>query len=355
MKNIKTLNDVDIRGKTVFYRSPYDIGTKLENGEYVIKDNSRLEATIPTLKYLIDNNCKIVIATYVKRPEGKILDEFKTTAHAKALAELLGKEVIHLDDCVGDQVQNHITNMQDGDMVMLENTRFHPEEDLNDPAFAKSLVEKCEIIVFDGFPQAHRANASTTGILDYLPAVIGFYFEQEMNTLDKFLKSPKHPLILIIGGVKAETKIPVIENFIGKADNILIGGRCAIDPLIEKYRKSPEIKTAKLTQDTYDINLESIEFFTNIIGYSAQIIWAGPLGMFEDPRYSYGTQKIIDAVKKATQKGAVSLVAGGDTIEALKKFGTVNDVTYISLAGGATLEYLAGKPIPVIEKLLSLN
>ncbi len=355
MENLKTLKNIDVEGRTILYRAPYDIGTKTENGIYVIKDTSRIESTLKTIEYLLEKNCRIVIVTYVKRPEGKIVEELRTKPHAKALSELLKRDVIHMDECVGEKVVEHIKNMQGGDIVMLENTRFHPEEDQNDSSFAKKLTEGCDLIVFDGFPQAHRENASTTGILEYLPAVIGFYFEQEISTLNKFLETPINPMTLIIGGVKAETKIPVIDNFIDKADHILIGGRCAIDPLIKKYKENPKVAVAKLTKDTYDINLESIEYFKNIIDNSKQIIWAGPIGMFEDPRYSFGTQKIISAIKRSTLNGAVSLVAGGDTIEALKAFGTVDDVSYISLAGGATLEYLSGKKLPVIRILEGKN
>ncbi len=228
MINLKTLKDIDVTGKTVLYRSPYDIGVKdLGNGVYAVKDDSRIRATIPTIKYLQDKNCKIVVLTYVERPEGKIVEKYRTTPHAKKLSELLGQEVIKIDECVGEEVRNKISTLNPKEILMLENTRFHPEEDLDDDNFAQELAKNGEVVVFDGFPQAHRAHASTTGILRHLPAVAGLYMEKEVAELGKLIENPEHPFTLIIGGAKVSDKVDAINNLISKTDHILVGGGTA--------------------------------------------------------------------------------------------------------------------------------
>lgn len=231
LRNLRLLKDLPkeyLGGKTVIYRSPYDIGTKkLPTGEYGIKDDSRIKATLPTLEYLIDLGCKIVILTWVGRPDGKVVEELRTTPHAKALSDLLGRPVQKADDCVGEVIKKQIASLKEGELLMLENTRFHPEEMVDDDGFAKELAKNGELVVFDGFPQAHRIHASTTGILRHLPGVVGFYMEREVDQLAKLMQNPQRPFTCIIGGVKISDKVDAINNLINIADVILIGGGVA--------------------------------------------------------------------------------------------------------------------------------
>ena len=247
---LRSLNDFDLKNKTILYRSPYDIGSKKVNGEFVIKDDSRIKATLPTLNYLLGQNCKIVIITYVKRPNG--FDPALTTApHAVALAKLLNHPVKHVPDCIGEKRKDAISKMNPKDILMLENVRFYSEEDADDLEFAKKLTEDCDFIVFDGFPQAHRVNASTTGILEHLPSCAGFYFESEYYTLKDLVDKYNHPFTLVIGGAKISDKTEAIYNLYESVDQILVGGGPAnvflkargfdmSNSLVEKFKIDPE-------------------------------------------------------------------------------------------------------------------
>ncbi|KKU57896.1 MAG: Phosphoglycerate kinase Pgk [Candidatus Amesbacteria bacterium GW2011_GWA2_47_11b] len=225
---LRTLEETDIYQKTVLYRSAYDIGVKqIAGGDYVVKDDSRIRASLKTLEYLINNECKIVVLTYVKRPDGKIVESLRTSPHAKSLSALLGKPVRKMDDCIGDEVRKAISDLKAGEVVMLENVRFHPEEMIDDDKFAKELTYGCDLVVFDGFPQAHRAHASTTGILRHLPNCAGFYLESEVAALSRLTSAPQKPFTIIIGGEKISDKIDAINNLYDVADAILVGGGVA--------------------------------------------------------------------------------------------------------------------------------
>ena len=349
--NLKSLKNTDVAGKTILYRSPYDIGLKEVDGKLVVKDESRIAVTIPTLKYLLDQNCKIVILTYVERPEGYD-PALSTKPHAECLSKLLGMPVKHANDCVGPDVLGTISGLNPREILILENVRFHAEENADDDVFAKELAKNGEIVVFDAFPQAHRAQASTTGILRHLPSCVGFYFEKEFNALSHVLDNPSHPLTFIVGGVKAEDKIPVIDNFLAKGDHVLVGGRLPLDPLIEKYRGNSKVSIATLTESTKDIDESSRDAFAQTILESKMIIWAGPMGLFEEAESAQGTRTVAEAIAKATKENsAYSIVAGGDTEDAITTFGLNAQFTYISLAGGATLDFLAGIKFPVLKML----
>ena len=405
---LKTLKDIDVDSKTVLYRSPYDIGVnEKENGELVIKDDSRIKATLPTLEYLIRKKCKIVILTWVKRPGGKVVEKLRTDPHALALSKLLDQEVHKADDCIGDKVDEFIQNMSEGQILMLENTRFYPEDDAADEEFAKKLVKGKDLIVFDGFPQSHRIHASTTEILKLLPSVAGFYFEKEYNALNNLLEDPKRPFTLIIGGAKVSDKVGAINNLIDKVDHVLVGGGPAnvflkatgkemADSFIEdvfvdkaKGEKKDWVELAKeilkkggdkilvpvdlTVADSkddpkrcgevslgegvdfvpegfmaLDIGTETSEIYEKIIMDSKTVFWNGPPGMFEKEQFCKGTLFLCEAMKKC---GGTTIVAGGDTIEAAKKYCDIEKITHISLAGGATLELLSGKRLPVLDFL----
>jgi len=408
--HLKTLKDTDVAGKIVLYRSPYDIGvTEKEDGVLVIKDDSRIKATLPTLKYLLEKNCKIVILTWVKRPGGKVVEELRTDPHALALSKLLDHEVNKADDCIGDEVDEFIKNMSGGEILMLENTRFYPEEDTADEEFAKKLVKGKDLIVFDGFPQSHRVHASTTEILKLLPSVAGFYFEKEYNALNNLLEEPKRPFTLIIGGAKVSDKVGAINNLLERVDHVLVGGGPAnvflkamgkqmgdsfiedvfvdkakgekkdwveiANNILEKSSQKIEVPVdlvlgdnlnnsqkiegaivnegAKLVSEglmALDIGRNTAKKYADIISKSKTVFWNGPPGMFEQEKFSNGTKMIAKAMEENL---GTTLIAGGDTIEAAKKYCDTEKITHLSLAGGATLELLSGKKLPVLEYLSS--
>lgn len=390
-QNLRSLKDFDLKEKTILYRSPYDIGVAEVNGEYVIKDDARIKATLPTLNYLLDLNCKIVIITYVKRPEG--VDPSLTTApHAIALSKLLGHPVRYISDCIGEKREEAISKMKPKDILMLENVRFYEEEDANDPEFAEKLTQGCDFIVFDGFPQAHRVNASTTGILEHLPSCAGLYFESEYNALKDLVDDYKHPFTLIIGGAKVSDKTEALYNLYSGVDQILVGGGPAnfflkargMDmsaSLVEDYEIDPDkVEKIKVPTDlvignslenptesevvstkvpiipnnwaALDIGPETAKEYAEIIKQSKTVFWAGPMGMFENEMFANGSKVIAHAM---CESDAQTIVGGGDTIEALSKYCDVSKINHVSLAGGATLDFLAGKTLAVVEFLKGDN
>lgn len=404
---LRSVTSEDIKNKTVLYRSPYDIKVVLNNqtNEYELADNSRITATLDTLNFLIKNNSKIVILTWVDRPVER--DESLTTEpHAKELSRLLNKEVLYLNDCVGKKVAKSISEMEPQDIIMLENTRFYKEEYENDPQFAKKLTDKCDVIVYDAFPQSHRNHASTLGILDYLPSFTGKYFDKEYEALNNLL-IPKNPFTLLIGGIKITDKLKAVVNMSQKADNILIGGGVAnlflkasginiqdsiveddligndnnsatlltqAKAILQAYKdkvhlpidvkvansliKSEiiDIKTIDFTQnqtipDGYqilDIGEKTIKLFKRIIQQSNTVFWNGPVGLYQIKEFSNGTKSIGEAM---TENQNTTVASGGDTIDALNDFDLVEDIKHISLAGGATLKFLSGERLEVIERL----
>lgn len=414
---LKTLNDNDVSNKVVLYRAPYDIAVEEQNGELVVTDNSRIAATVPTVKHLVDHGCKVVILTWVKRPEG-VDEKLRTIPHAKELSKLLGgKEVKHIPESVGPLVQDAIKQMQTGDIIMLENVRFHTEEYVDDDAFAKELTQGCEVVVFDAFPQAHRSHASTTGILRHLPGVAGFYFEQEYKSLDEILKHKEHPFTLIIGGAKLSDKVDAVKNLMMMSDIVLLGGSTANiflkaldrniggshieeisvedhpnmnlnaiateilsrDDQVSIFNVSENVPVRKVfvphdfvigksidddsnTQvvvneenmnipadmGIFDIGPQTAKIYSEIIAQSKTVFWAGPMGVFEKPGYANGTATVVKAVNECKGK---TIMAGGDAITALNKFGDASKITHISLAGGATLDFLGGKPLVVLQSL----
>src|SRR3989338_6520244 len=224
---LKTLSSVNLKGKTILYRAPYDIELKKINGVLEPADDMRIKATLPTLNYLLKENCKIVILTYVGRPDGKVVEELRTTPHARRLSELLNHPVQKVDDCIGQEVEDKISQMRERDILMLENARFYNEEMADDDEFAKKLCAGKDLIVFDGFPQAHRMHASTTGIERYLPAVAGYYLQHEVDMLSSLLENPVRPFTVIIGGAKISDKVDSVNNLLKLADKVLVGGAVA--------------------------------------------------------------------------------------------------------------------------------
>jgi phosphoglycerate kinase len=409
--NLKRLEDRNIKDKAILYRAPYDIDTEEVDGVPRLVDDMRIVATLPTLQYLLKENCKIVVLNYVGRPDGQVVESLRTTLHAKRLSELLGRPVAKVDECIGGEVDDAVASMAGGDILMLENVRFHPEEMVDDDVFAKELCKGKDLIVFDGFPQALRIHASTTGIERHLPAVAGLYLSQEVAMLSNLLENPKHSLTVIIGGAKISDKIGAISNLLSRADNILVGGgvanvfmkaqgRALGDSFIEdvfvdkaKREKKDLVEEAKrilaqakdlgknimipkdlvITDDkdvrtladgdvpsgwsALDIGPESVKDFVRIVRESQTIFMNGPMGKFEDERFSSGSQALIEAmqkVKKSSKENSQTevILAGGDTINLARRHGSLDDYSHVSLAGGATLEFLAGKELPALLPLM---
>lgn len=404
---LKTLDGVDLKNKTILYRAPYDIDVKEVNGVLELVDDMRIKATLPTLVFLLKENCKIVILIYVGRPDGQVVEQLRTMPHAKKLSALLNRPVIKVDDCIGPEVENNIANMQTCDIIMLENVRFYKEEMVDDDEFAKKLCIGKDLIVFDGFPQAHRIHASTTGIERHLPVVAGLYLEDEVKMLSNLLESPKHPFAVIIGGAKISDKVDAIYNLLKIADTILIAGAVANvflkaqgrelgssfieDVFVDKVKRenkdwveeakdilkkaeslgkriivpsdlviSDSVSTKIITTEdvpagwmALDIGPETQKDYSYIILQSKTIFLAGPIGKFEDERFAQGSKAILTAMKKVSKDLlGETIIAGGDTISMARMYGNLEDYSHISLAAGATLEFLAGKELPALLPLM---
>lgn len=401
---LRNLKKTDITGRTILYRAPYDIDVVEKDGVLEVSDDLRIQATLPTLQYLLKENCKIVILFYVGRPDGKVVEKLRTNPHAKKLSELLGRPVGKVDDCIGPLVDEKIANLKSGDILMLENVRFYPEEIVDDDAFAEKLCKGKDLIVFDGFPQAHRMHASTTGIERHLPAVAGFYLEKEVEMLSEILENPKKPFTVIIGGAKISDKVDAIHNLLNIADTVLVGGAVANvflkaesrelgnsfieDVFVDKVKREKkdwvedaksilvqaeslgkkvicpsdvvmsdgnETKIIDIRKEgvpsgwmALDIGPETTKLFSQIILQSKTVFINGPMGKFEDAKFREGSISVIQAIKKVVGE---TIIAGGDTIDLVRKYGKLEDYTNVSLAGGATLEFLAGKDLPALKAL----
>ncbi|MEK9182615.1 MAG: phosphoglycerate kinase [Patescibacteria group bacterium] len=402
---LKTLESINLKDKTILYRAPYDIDVKEAGGILEVVDDMRIKATLPTLEYLLKESCKIVILTYVGRPDGVVVENLRTTPHAEKLSELLNYPVLKADDCIGGEVDKKISNMQPQDILMLENVRFHNEEMVDDDSFAEKLCLGKDLIVFDGFSQAHRIHASTTGILRHLPAVAGRYFEGEIKTLSHLLENPQRPFTVIIGGMKISDKVDAVLNLLQIADTILVGGAVANvflkaqgkvlgssfieDVFVDKVKREKKdwveaakeiLKKAQLsgkkiiipsdlmisdgvltkiitTEEipagwaAFDIGPDTQKTFSDIINKSKTVFTNGPMGKFEDEKFRAGSLAILDAIKELKKVGGETIIAGGDTIDLVRMGGNLEDYSHISLAGGATSEFLAGKVLPVLKAL----
>ena len=390
--NKKTIRDIDLDGKKVFVRCDFNVPMD-ENQN--ITDNTRIVAALPTIKYLLDKNCKIVLASHLGRPKGEVKPEFSMKPVAKELSKLLNHEVIMANDVVGEDAFNKVNNMKNGDIVLLENVRFEPGETQNDPELSKKFASMAEIFVNDAFGTAHRAHSSTTGIADYIPGVSGFLIEKELKFLGNAVENPQRPFVAILGGAKVSDKIGVIENLLNKVDTLMIGGAMAytffkaqgygvgnsiceedkldlakeimakakqknvklmlpVDTVVGKeYKEDTESKTVKSSEipdgwQGFDIGEETIKMFSNELQSAKTVVWNGPLGLFEFKQFAVGTNAIA---KVLSQIDATTIIGGGDSASAVKKAGLADKMTHISTGGGASLEFLEGKKLPGIECL----
>ena len=390
--NKKTVKDIDLKGKKVFVRCDFNVPMD-ENQN--ITDNTRIVAALPTIKYLLEQNCKIILASHLGRPKGEVKPEFSLKPVAKELSKLLGKEVIMANDVIGEDATTKAENLKEGEIMLLENVRFHREETDNDPEFAKKLASMAEIFVNDAFGTAHRAHASTTGIADYIPGVAGFLIEKELKFLGNAINNPERPFVAILGGAKVSDKIGVIDSLLDKVDTLMIGGGMAytffkaqgynvgnslcevektdlaletmekakskgvklllpIDTKIGKeFKPDTESKTVALTEipdgwEGFDIGEKTIEMFKNELKSAKTVIWNGPLGLFEFDQFAIGTNEIA---KTLADLDATTIIGGGDSAAAVTKAGLADKMTHISTGGGASLEFLEGKKLPGIECL----
>lgn len=392
--NKKTVKDIDLKGKKVLVRCDFNVPMD-ENQN--ITDHTRIVAALPTIKYLLENDCAIILCSHLGRPKGEFKPEFSLKPVAKELASLLGKEVIMANDVIGEDAKTKATNLGQGQILLLENVRFHKEETDNDSAFAKELASMAEIYVSDAFGSTHRAHASTAGVAEFLPAVSGFLIEKELKFLGNAISNPERPFVAILGGAKVSDKIGVIDSLLEKVDTLMIGGGmaytffkaqgyevgnsiCELDhlDLAKALMKKAEEKGVKLMLpvdtkigkefklDTeskivawteipegwegFDIGEETIKMFSEELRKAKTVVWNGPLGLFEFDQFAVGTNEIA---KVLAEIDATTIIGGGDSSAAVKKIGLKDKMTHISTGGGASLEFLEGKALPGIECLLN--
>lgn len=388
--NKKSIRDIDVNGKKVFIR--VDFNVPMDENQNITNDK-RIRATLPTLNYLLEHNAAIILACHVGRPKGQRVPELSVKPIVKKLSELLGKEVKYAEDCVGEAASKAAADLKPGEVLLLENLRYHNEETKNDPEFAKQLASLADIAVDDAFGVSHRAHASNAGIAQYVEVVGGFLIEKEIQFIGKALSNPERPFVAIIGGAKVSDKIGVISNLLEKADAVVIGGGMANTflaaqgkgigsslfeeeklPLAKELLAKAEEKGVKVflpaevvVADKFaaDANHKTVSvdevpadwmILDNKFSKECQealenaktIVWNGPMGVFEFDAFAHGTEDIAHAVAEST---GISIVGGGDSIAALKKTGLSDKITHISTGGGATLEFLEGKPMPGIAAI----
>jgi phosphoglycerate kinase len=393
--NKLSIRDLDLAGKRVFIR--VDFNVPLDGAK--VSDDTRIRETLPTLRLAIDRGARLVLASHLGRPKGKVNPKYSLAPVAARLKELLGKPVEFAADCAGAEAEAKSAALTNGDVLLLENVRFHPEEEANDAAFSKQLAALCDgLFVCDAFGSAHRAHASVVGITQFVSkSAAGLLMEKELAYLGKAISNPERPFVAVLGGAKVSDKIEVVQNLMKLADAMLIGGAMAYTflksqglpigkslvendkldlarklldearqrnfrlllPVDHVLAESPDSTVTKIADIAatpegwmgLDIGPKSIDLFSQEIAKARTIVWNGPLGMFERPAFSQGTLAIARAVAAATQKGATSIIGGGDSVAAAEQSGVARQISHISTGGGASLEFLAGEKLPGVEAL----
>jgi phosphoglycerate kinase len=384
----KTIRDIQVEGKRVLVR--VDFNVPLAEGK--VADDTRIRAALPTIHYLIEHGAKVILMSHLGRPKGKVVDGLRLNSVAERLSELLGRPVSKLDDCVGPEVEAAVAKMHPGDIILLENTRFHPEERSNDPTFARKLAALGDIFVNDAFGAAHRAHASTVGVAEVLPSVAGFLMEKELTFLGQALTAPEHPFVAILGGAKISDKIGVIDNLLTKVNALLIGGGMAntflkaqghevgqslveddsldvaremlnrageklvlpVDVVVaDRFDAEANSKIVSVSQvpETWrilDIGPETVNLFKQRLVGARTVVWNGPMGVFEFPRFAEGTFAIA---RFLADLEATTIIGGGDSAAAVEQAGLADRMTHISTGGGASLEVLEGKELPGVAVL----
>lgn len=389
--NKKSIRDVELAGKRVFCR--VDFNVPMQDG--VITDDTRIRAAVPTIRFMVDAGAKVILASHFGRPKGQVVEEMRLTPVAAHLSGLLGKEVTRLDDSVGAEVKAAVERMEQGDVLLLENVRFHAGEEKNDPELAKSFAELADLFVNDAFGTAHRAHASTAGIAQYIPAVAGLLMEKEIRFMGGALSNPERPFTAIVGGAKVKDKIAVIENLLTKVDNLIIGGGMAntflkaqgyaigsslceddklelartlmeqakergvqllmpIDVVIaDRFAADAQKQTVSIDAIpdgwmALDIGPKTVAAYHRVIVDSKTVVWNGPMGVFEMDAFAQGTIGVAVAMKECS---GTTIIGGGDSVAAVEKAGVAEQMTHISTGGGASLEFMEGKELPGVAVL----
>ena len=395
-----SIKDLDLNGKRVFIR--VDFNVPIKDGK--VDDDTRIRASLPSIQFARDAGARVILASHLGRPKGARVDKYSLEPVAQHLAKLLQKPVVFASDCVADEARSKVSQLQPGDVLLLENLRFHPEEEKNDDNFAQQLASLCDVYVNDAFGAAHRAHASTAGITMHVSkAAAGLLMQKELEYLSRAINHPEHPFVAILGGAKVSDKIPVINALIDRGvDKILIGGAMAytflkaegftvgkslvednmLQTALEIKKRAEEkgiaflLPTDHQVVDSYepikgqqisaktipieftniglvgmDIGVETVALFSKSLEDARMVIWNGPMGVFEEPPFDQGTIGVAHAVADAADRGAIVIVGGGDSVAAVTKAGVADRITHISTGGGATLEFLAGEELPGVEAL----
>jgi len=387
----KTVKDIDVKGKRVLVR--VDFNVPLAGGE--VADDTRIRAALPTIWYLLNQGAAVILISHLGRPKGEVREDLRMDPVARRLSELLGQDVVKADDCIGPDVEAAAARLNPGEVLLLENLRFHKEERENDPTFAAKLAALAELYVNDAFGAAHRAHASVSGVPAYLPAVAGFLMEKELNFLGAALERPEHPFVAILGGAKISDKISLVENLLSKVDTLLIGGGMAntflkaqgyevgeslveeeslplAREIVAKAGKRLVLPSDVMVADAFDaqaraktvgvdevptgwrildIGPKTVELFGERLALAKTVVWNGPMGVFEFPRFAQGTVAIA---QKLARIEAMTIIGGGDTAAAVRQAGQADKMSHISTGGGASLEFLEGKTLPGVAALARL-
>ncbi len=392
--NKMTVKDIDVTGKKVLLRVDFNVPLDIKTGE--ITDDSRIRASLPTISYLIGKKAKVILLSHMGRPKGKVVDSMRMAPAARRLSQILGKKVAIAADCIGPEVEKAVNGLQPGDVIMLENLRFHNEEEAGDAGFSRALARLGDMYVNDAFGTSHRAHASISGIAQHLPAVAGFLLEKEINTLGGLLEKPEHPFVAMFGGAKVSDKVAVLKNIMGKVNCLLIGGGMAAtflkvkkyevgkslveaeslavaaelmtaaakagvklvlpvdavvaDAIDEKARaKTVTVSAVPADKMIADIGPETVKLFTAELQKSKTVFWNGPMGVEEIPQFAQGTETLAGLLPNLKAK---TIVGGGSTGEVIDKLGLAEKVTFVSTGGGASLEFLGGDELPGVTALM---
>lgn len=389
----KTVRDINVARKRVLVRVDFNVPLDMNSG--AISDDSRIRASLPTIRYLIDHKARVILCSHLGRPKGEVVEELRIAPVANCLSQLIGLPVNAVADSVGQRIENEVSELKQGDILFLENVRFHSEEEANDPYFAQKLAQLADVYVNDAFSAAHRVHASIVGVAKYLPAVAGFLMEEELNAMSKLLTSPAHPFACLIGGAKVGDKIDLIQNMLKRIDILLLGGGMAATflkaqgyeighSLVEKDKlnlakellqeaeewKVPlilpvdmvvadEIKVNTVTKVVsisdipptgwlVDIGPKTVELFSNELRKCHTIMWNGPLGVYEIAQFAQGTRSLAELLSTVN---AVTVIGGGSSAEIVHEMGLTDKMTHVSTGGGASLRFLEGLPLPGVEAL----
>jgi phosphoglycerate kinase len=390
----KTVEDIEVKGKKVLLRVDFNVPLAINTG--AISDDSRIRASLPTIKYLVDHKSKVIICSHLGRPKGKVVENLRMAPIAQRLSQLVGLPVSTASDCIGPEVESRVGTLKEGDILVLENLRFHPEEEENDAGFARKLASLADIYVNDAFGTAHRAHASTVGVAKYLPAVAGFLMNKELRVMEKLLHDPERPWACLIGGAKVSDKIELLQNMLKRVDMLLVGGGMAAtflkaqgyevghslveDDKLDLAKKllqeakewkvsfllpidavvAGEIKTGASTRvvpttnipagsHIVDIGPKSIALFQNELKKCRTVMWNGPMGIYEMPQFAQGTRAIASFLSTL---GGTTIIGGGSSAEVVQEMGLTGKMTHVSTGGGASLRFLEGATLPGVAVLL---